>query len=120
MSENGAAGHAEGQSRGCRVVVCLGAAMVLLLASTGPMVGAGAALGRDESRAERISGDDDPILIPRSAVPLSSQPGALDLAALDPDTTGSVEKPARRSRPRCTMLAWFPDRPPDQEFGEAC
>ena len=120
MSENGATGHVEGRSRGRRVVAPLGAAVVLLLGSAGPMVGAGAALGRDESRAERISGDDDPILIPRSAVPPSSQPGALDLAALDPDTTGSIEKPAQRSRPRCTVLAWFPDRPPDQEYEETC
>ena len=120
MSENSATGHAERRSRGRRVVAHLGTAVVLLLASAGPMVGAGVALGRDESRAERISGDDDPILIPRSAVPPSSQPGALDVVALDPDTTGSVKKPAQRSRPRCTMLAWFPDRPSDQEYEETC
>ena len=119
MSENSAAaGHAERRSRGRRVAAHLGAAVVLLLASAGPMVGA--AFGRDESRAERISGDDDPILIPRSAVPLSSQPSALNVAVLDPDTTGSIEKPAQRSRPRCTMLAWFPDRPSDREYEETC
>lgn len=98
----------------------MGAAVLLLLASAEAMVGAGMALARDEKRAERISGDDDPVLIPRSAVPPSSQPGALDAAALDPDTTGSVETPARTAQPRCTMLAWFPDRPPDQEYQEAC
>src|SRR5687768_9094 len=107
MSENGVTGHAERQSHGCRVAARMGAAIVLLLASAGPMVGAGAALGRDERRAERISGDDDPIRIPRSEVPRSSEPSALNLAALDPDTTGSVGPPARRARPHCTMLAWF-------------
>src|SRR5215208_5601791 len=40
---------------------------VLLLAAAllGPTIGAGIAFGRDASRAERIRGDDDPILIPR-------------------------------------------------------
>lgn len=87
----------------------------VLLSLSGLVVGVGAALARDERRAERISGDDDPILMPRS-----SQPGALDVAALDSDTTGSVEKPTRRSRSRCNMLAWFPDRPPGQEYEETC
>ena len=120
MSKNIATGRTKRRSRGRRVVAHLGVTVVLLLASAGPMVGAGSTLGWDESRTERISGDDDPILIPRSAVPLSSQPGALDVVALDPDTTGSVEKPAQRSRPRCTLLAWFPDRPSDREFEETC
>src|SRR4051812_46959811 len=96
--------------------------LLVLLAFAGPMVSTGSALGRDERRAERISGDDDPvlILIPRSAVPRFSQPGALDVVALDPDTTGSIEQRARISRPRCTMLAWFPERSPDREYQETC
>jgi len=94
--------------------------LLVLLALAGPMVSTGTALGRDERRAERVTGDDDPVLIPRSAVPKFSQPGALDMAALDPDTTGSVKKPARISRPRCTMLAWFPERSPDREHEETC
>ena len=39
---------------------------------------------------------------------------------LDPDTTGSVDKPARRSLPPCHTLAWYPDRPAEQEFRDAC
>src|SRR5215212_9934792 len=89
--------------------------LLVLLALAGPMVSTGTALGRDERRAERVTADDDPVLIPRAAVPTFSQPGALDMAALDPDT-----KPARISRPRCTMLAWFPERSPDREYEETC
>src|SRR5215213_10878921 len=96
-----------------------GAALMLLLLA-GQCAAGGSALGRDERRAERVTGDDDPVLIPHSAVPKFSQPGALDMAALDPDTTGSVTKPARISRPRCTMLAWFPKRSPDREYEETC
>jgi hypothetical protein len=59
-------------------------------------------------------------LIPRSAAPFSLGPGEIDRAALDPDTTGSIEKRTPRSRPPCNTLAWFPDRPPDQAFREAC
>jgi|1185.fasta_scaffold668874_2 hypothetical protein len=96
------------------------AALALLLSLAGQMVDAGAALGRDERRAERITGDDDPILIPRSAVPHSLDPGTLDGADSDPETTGSVEKPTGGLRPVCNMLAWFPERPPGQEFREVC
>jgi hypothetical protein len=40
--------------------------LFLLLILAAPIIAAGAAIGRDEGRAERVTGDDDPILIPRS------------------------------------------------------
>ena len=94
------------------------AALTLLLLLAGP--GVGVALGRDEKWAERIIGDDDPILMPSSAVPHFLSPFALDVATFDPDTTGSVDKPSRRSSPHCKTLAWYPDRQAGQEFREAC
>ncbi len=101
-------------------VVPRAAALGLLLLLAGPMIAGGAALGRDERRLERITSDDDPILIPRSAIARSFDPSALDVAILDPETTGSIEKPIPRLRPLCNRLAWFPDRSPDQEYQEAC
>jgi hypothetical protein len=95
-----------------------GAALMLLLLA-GLQCAAGSALGRDEKRAERITGDDDPILLPITSVPRALNPGVLN-AVLDPDTTGSVSKPTGRSRPRCKALAWFPDRSPEQQYREAC
>jgi hypothetical protein len=96
------------------------AALALLLSLAGPTFGDEVALGRDERRAERITGDDDPILIPGSAVAAFLRRDVLDSPASDPATTGSVEKPAPRSRSRCNMLAWLPDRPPDQGLRQAC
>src|SRR5829696_4650584 len=94
--------------------------LLVLLALAGPMVSTGTALGRDERRAERVTADDDPVLIPRSALPKFPPPGALAMAGRDPDTAGWVTKPAGISRPRCTMLAWFPERSPDREYEEMC
>jgi len=91
-----------------------GAALMLLLLVGLPC--AASALGRDEKRAERITGDDDPVLLP---FPRTLNPGVLN-AVLDPDTTGSVSKPTGRSRPPCKALAWFPDRSPEQQYREAC
>lgn len=102
------------------LVARYGATLMLLLSLAGQIVDAGTALGRDERRAERISGDDDPILIPRSTVPRFSDSGFLDSTATDPVITGSVKKPLRRPRRRCSLLGWFPDQEPDQEFREVC
>src|SRR3954471_13594921 len=88
------------------------AALALLLSLAGQMVDAGAALGRDERRAERITGDDDPILIPRSAVPHSLDPGTLDGADSDPETTGSVEKPTGGFGPSVTCSPGSPSAHP--------
>jgi hypothetical protein len=96
-----------------------GAALMLLLLAGLQCAAGGSALGRDEKRAERITGDDDPVLLPLTAVPRALHPGVLN-AVLDPDTTGSVSKPTGRSRPPCKALAWFPDRSPEQQYREAC
>ena len=95
-----------------------GAALMLLFLA-GLQCPAGSALGREEKRAERITGDDDPILLPLTSVPRALDPGVLN-AVLDPDTTGSVSKPTGISRPSCKALAWFPDRSPEQQYREAC
>ena len=94
-------------------------ALLILLSLAGSMESVGAALGRDERWAERVTADDDPVLIPRSAMPHSLD-GTLDRAFPDPQTTGSVAKPARRGWPRCNLIGWFPGRPPQQEFREVC
>src|SRR3954463_13979554 len=95
-----------------------GAALMLLLLAGLQCAAGGSALGRDEKRAERITADDDPVLLPLTAVPRALHPGALN-AVFDPDTTGSVSKPTQRSRPPCTALAWFPDVLPSSSTG-AC
>src|SRR5829696_730362 len=84
--------------------------LVLILAA--PIIAGGAAIGRDEGRAKRVTGDDEPILIPRSVASGSFTLDPADISALDPATTGSVKKQARRSRARCDTLAWFPGRNP--------
>jgi hypothetical protein len=93
---------------------------VLLLAAAllGSTIGAGVAFGRD--RAERIRGDDDPILIPRWVASGSFPLDRRDISDLDPESTGSVKKQARRPRPRCDTLVWFPDREPGDDLQEAC
>ena len=100
-----------------RIRPCL---LFLLLILAAPITAAGAAIGRDEGRAERVTGDDDPILIPRSVASGSFTLDSHDISALDPETTGSVKKQARRSRARCDTLAWFPARKPGDELREAC
>ena len=85
-----------------------------------PTLGAGAAISRDEKRAERVRGDDDPILIPRSAALPRFTLQALDISAFDVETTGSANRQARGPRPRCDTLAWFPDREPGDDLRDAC
>ena len=41
-----------------------GAALMLLLLAGLQCAAGGSALGRDEKRAERVTGDDDPVLLP--------------------------------------------------------
>src|SRR3954468_14848008 len=66
--------------------------LLLLLILAAPIIAAGAAIGRGEGRAERVTGDDDPILIPRSVASGSFTLDSADISALDPETTGSVKK----------------------------
>jgi hypothetical protein len=47
-------------------------------------LGMAAALGRDE-RGERITGDDDPIIVPRSVAE-----DVVGIGFFDPETTGSI------------------------------
>src|SRR3954469_11597784 len=94
-----------------------GAALMLLLLA-GSLCAA-SALGRGDKRAERIPGDDDPVLLPLTPLPRAFHPGFLK-AVVDPDTTGSVSKPTGRFRPRCKAVAWFPDRSGEQQYREAC
>jgi hypothetical protein len=94
--------------------------LLLLAALLGPTVGAEIACGRDASRAERIRGDDDPILIPRWVALGSFTLDAREISDIDAETTGSIKKQARRSRPRCDTLVWFPDREPGDDLREAC
>jgi len=54
------------------------------------------AVSRDARQAERVTADDNPILIPRFAGPTP-----LSRAVLDPEATGSTGRPARKAQPRC-------------------
>jgi hypothetical protein len=77
-------------------------------------VGAGAnALGRDDTQNERITADDDPVIVPRSV-------GIPDNSVIDPEMTGSIDtRPVKRSR-RCDMIGWYLGRSQDTEYREAC
>src|SRR5918993_4190631 len=77
----------------------------------------GTSLARDEKRAERVLGDDDPITLPTSVAPEVADPILRYTTDLDPETTGSVSAPNRQRG--CTRLVWFPDRTRDQ-FRSAC
>ena len=73
---------------------------------------AGTAFARDERRAERVVGDDDPVVLPSWFLPDSVH------GLRDPETTGSVRK---SSEPReCRRIAWFPDRAAEEQFQRAC
>jgi hypothetical protein len=103
-----------------RRALLAGPCLLLWVALLGPTIGAGVAFGRDESRAERIRGDDDPVLIPRWVALGSLTLEPRDISDLDPQSTGSVKNQARRSRPPCDTLAWFPDREPGDDRRESC
>ena len=77
-------------------------------------VGAGAnALGRDDTQNERITADDDPVIVPRSvAVP--------DSSVIDPETTGSIDRRSVKRSRSCETIAWYSGRTPDTEYREAC
>jgi hypothetical protein len=94
--------------------------VLLLVVLAVPTLGAGAAISRDEKRAERVRGDDDPIVIPRSAALPRFTLQALDISAFDVETTGSANRQVRGPRPHCDTLAWFPDREPGDDLRDAC
>ena len=75
------------------------ACVLLLAALLGPTIGPGISFGRDASRAERIRGDDDPILIPRGVASGSFPLDGRNISDLDPASTGSVKSQERRPRP---------------------
>ena len=79
---------------------------------------AGTSLARDEKRAERVLGDDDPITLPTSVDPEAANPIFQHTFDLDPETTGSVS--ALNRQRGCTRVAWFPDRRPQEQFRPAC
>ena len=54
-----------------RIRPCL---LFLILILAAPITAAGAAIGRDEGRAERVRGDDDRILIHRSVASVDERP----------------------------------------------
>ena len=40
--------------------------------------------------------------------------------AFDPDATGSTLKRKPVDPPSCTRVAWYVDRPPEEQFQAAC
>ena len=79
---------------------------------------AGTSLARDEKRAERVLGDDDPITLPTSVDPAVANPTLQFTIDLDPATTGSVS--ALKRQRGCAWLAWFPAQGPQDQFRAAC
>jgi hypothetical protein len=74
------------------------------------------ATGSDERNRERMRGDDDPIIVPRSV----ALPPAVAVTLFDPETTGSIDRrPVKVSR-SCDSFGWYLDRAPDAQFQEAC
>jgi hypothetical protein len=80
---------------------------------------AGPAIGRDDGGRERVTGDDDPIVLPVwvAAPELTPRP---QLLLRDPDTTGSVTPRTPSASGRCARVAWYPERAPQDEYREAC
>ena len=76
---------------------------------------AAVALGRDERRGERIRGDDDAIIVPRSVVG-----ERVAIESYDPDTTGSMGKVPVRTGRHCDRLSFYPENRPEMQFQEAC
>jgi hypothetical protein len=76
----------------------------------------GVAFARDEDRGERVRGDDDPVLVPRS-VALGEVVGAI---SIEPETTGSTVKGRAKKHPACDRFAFYPDREPQMQFQDAC
>jgi hypothetical protein len=70
----------------------------------------------DERHRERIRGDDDPIVVPALVPELENAKLRQD----DPETIGSVGDAGSNSRPPCRFIKFFPDRPPRDQFQEAC
>jgi hypothetical protein len=76
---------------------------------------AAVALGRDERRGERMRGDDDPIIVPRS---VAAERGAIE--SFDPETTGSIGKVPIRTARDCNRLGFYRENRPEMQFQEAC
>jgi hypothetical protein len=74
------------------------------------------ASGLDERTRERTRGDDDPIIVPRSV----AMPHIVTVTFLDPDATGSIERPSIKVSRSCDSFGWYPERAPDAQFQEAC
>jgi hypothetical protein len=78
-------------------------------------LGTAAAFARDERRGERIRGDDDPIIVPRSVA--GEREG---ITSFDPETTGSIGKGGVRAQQDCDRFAFYPDRHSELPFQKAC
>jgi hypothetical protein len=89
--------------------------MILALLLVGATADA-AALATDERGRERVRGDDDPIVVPASVL----IPEKSTSPFYDPETTGSVEKRRARAHSTCDRLAFYPDKPAEDEFRDAC
>ena len=89
---------------------------VLLIVTACP---GASALGLDEKQRERITGDDDPIIVSRTIASVV-EPRVLEATSIDPETTGSIGKRATKPKRSCDRLAWYPERLPDRQFREAC
>ena len=80
------------------------------------VMGAATASARDETRGERVSGDDDPVIVPRS-VALA----VVDVAPFEPEATGSISKRrAKTAHQPCDGYKFYPDRPLERQFEKAC
>jgi hypothetical protein len=80
---------------------------------------AGAAFGGEGSGRQRVTADDDPIVLPVWVAAPELTPKS-QLVLQDPETTGSV-KPRQSSGTRgCERVAWYPERAAQREYREVC
>jgi hypothetical protein len=92
-----------------------GAKLASLGVSLLVVIGVVTASARDERRGEHVSGDADPVIVPRSVAQALIDPD------FDPEVTGSTNK--RRAEKRyqaCDRFKFYPERPLERQFEQAC
>jgi hypothetical protein len=91
----------------------------LLAAALTGGLSAGAALGRDDSHRQRVTGDDDPVVLPVWVAAPELTPRS-PLVLRDPETTGSVTARTPAVARGCGRVAWYPERSAEHQYRELC
>jgi hypothetical protein len=91
-----------------------GAKLASLGVSLLVVIGVVTASARDERRGERVSGDADPVIVPRSVAQALIDPD------FDPEVTGSTNKRPEKRYQACDRFKFYPERPLERQFEQAC